>query len=59
MCSYPLEKWLVEDNQLVEKDTKLYQLKAIEIPAEILKKISPSSERQESVNPSSLGTVQI
>ena len=53
MCSYPLEKWLVEENQLAEKDTKLYQLKAIEIPAEILKKISPSSERQESVNPSS------
>ena len=37
MCSYPLEKWLIEENQLAEKDTKLYQLKAIEIPAEILK----------------------
>ena len=38
MSSYPLEKWLVEENQLAEKDTKLYQLKAIEIPAEIFEK---------------------
>ena len=58
MCSYPLQKWLVEENQLAEKDTKLYQLKAIEIPAEIFKKLIHHSNVSLSTQ-APLKTVQI
>ena len=39
MWSYPLEKWLIRENQLAEKK-KIYRdkTKAIEISAEIFKK---------------------
>ena len=37
MWSYPLKKWLIQENQLAEKNTKTHwdKTKAIEIPAEI------------------------
>ena len=59
MCSYPLQKWLVEENQLAEKDTRLYQLKAIEIPAEIFKKLIHHPNVKSLSTQAPLKTVQI
>ena len=38
MWSYPLEKWLIRENQLAEKKINRDKTKAIEISAEIFKK---------------------
>ena len=37
MWSYPLEKWLIRENQLAEKKIHRDKTKAIEISAEIFK----------------------
>ena len=40
MKSYPLKKWLIQENHLAEKNTKIHRdkTKAIGIPAEIFDK---------------------
>ena len=40
MWSYPLEKWIIQENQWAEKDTKIHRDKkiAIEIPAKTFDK---------------------
>ena len=40
MWSYPLEKWLIQENPLAEKDTEIHRekKKAIEIPDKIFEK---------------------
>ena len=39
MPSYPLKKWIIQENQLDDKNTKIHRDKteAIEIPAKIFK----------------------
>ena len=40
MLSYPLKKWIIHENQLADKNTKIHRdkTKAIEIPAKIFEK---------------------